>query len=83
MILKAKKLNKGAKRDRSKQTQENAKDSDNAGYKGVKIMVKSDQEKAMVALQAEIQRIRVTRTMPIKVKTMLIITLGDTALTSL
>merc|ERR1739836_349813 len=35
-----------------------SQDIDNAGHKGVKIMVKSDQEVSMVALQHEIQRIR-------------------------
>ena len=42
-----------------------ARDIDNAGHKAVKIMVKSDQENSIVALQHEIQRLRDGRTIPI------------------
>ena len=39
-----------------------AQDIDNAGHKEAKIMVKSDQEKSMVALQHEIKRLREAKT---------------------
>ena len=42
-----------------------ARDIDNLGHKDVKIMIKSDQEAAMVALQGEVQRLRTAKTIPI------------------
>ena len=42
-----------------------AQDIDNAGHKEVKIVVKSDQETSMVALQHEIQRLREAKTIPV------------------
>ena len=42
-----------------------AQDIDNSGHKDVKIMIKSDQEMAMVALQHEVQRIRDAKTIPV------------------
>ena len=42
-----------------------AQDIDNAGHKEVKIMIKSDQEVSMVALQHEVQRLREAKTIPV------------------
>lgn len=42
-----------------------AHDIDNAGHKNVKVMIKSDQEKSMVALQHEVQRLRDAKTIPV------------------
>ena len=42
-----------------------AQDIDNVGHKDVKVMVESDQEHAMVALQKEVQRIRSAKSIPV------------------
>ena len=42
-----------------------AQDLENAGYKDVNAMIKSDQERSMVVLQREIQRIRTAKTIPV------------------
>lgn len=42
-----------------------AQDIDNAGHEEVKIMIKSDQEISMVALQHEVQRSREAKTIPV------------------
>ena len=41
-----------------------AQDIDNAGHKEVKVVIKSDQEVSMVALQHEVQRLREAKTIP-------------------
>ena len=42
-----------------------AQDIDNAGHKDIRVMVKSDQAHAMVALQEEVQRLRSAKTIPV------------------